>query len=112
MFQIAIGRTLSPDTEIVVHYPEILSQIQDIVNAAEPRVLHNTLLMFIVRDLALELFKVPPGVDKWTFCIQAAKGGFGEVLSGIYLQYFSPATLETYRIKVNIFELKGFIIYF
>lgn len=90
----------------MVHYPEILLQVQAIINVTEPRVIHNALLMLVVRDLALELFKVPPGMDKWSFCVQATKGGFGEVLSGIYLQYFTPAQLDNYRTKVECFPIQ------
>ena len=70
----------------------------DLINLR--RILHNTILMLVVRDLALELFKVPPGMDKWSFCLQAAKGGFGEVMSGLYLQQFPPSQLDNYRKKV------------
>jgi len=70
----------------------------DLINLR--RILHNTILMLVVRDLALELFKVPPGMDKWSFCLQAAKGGFGEVMSGLYLQQFPPSQLDNYRQKV------------
>lgn len=97
----ALGKPIPSDTTVVVHYPEILNKIQAVINITEPRVVHNSLLMLIVRDLALELFKVPPGMDKWSFCVQAAKGGFGEILSGIYLDYFTPAQLDTYRVKVS-----------
>lgn len=96
-----LGKNVPMDTTVVVHYPDILHQIQAIVNVTDPRIMHNTLLMLVVRDLALELFKAPPGMDKWSFCIQAVKGGFGEVLSGIYLQYFTPAQLENYRVKAE-----------
>ena len=99
------GKSIPSNTTVVVHYPEILQQVQAIINVTEPRVVHNTLLMLVVRDLALELFKVPPGLDKWSFCIQAVKGGFGELLSGIYLQYFTKATLENYRKKVHTVHL-------
>ena len=101
----ALGKPITSDTTVVVHYPEILNQIQAIVNTTEPRIIQNSLLMLVVRDLALELVKVPPGLDKWSFCVQAAKGGFGEILSGIYLQYFTPAQLDNYRVKVRIVEL-------
>jgi hypothetical protein len=61
-------------------------------------------LTLLVRDLALELFKSPPGMEKWQFCIGATKGGFGDLLSAIYVRQFSPQQLDTYRHKVNSFR--------
>ena len=97
-----VGVAVSDDTDTVVHYPEVLTQVQEMVNNSDQRIVHNSILMLVVRDLALELYKVPPGMDKWTFCIQATKGGFGEVLSGLYLQHFTPHQLDNYRSKVHI----------
>lgn len=65
------------------------------------RVLHNALLMLVVRDLALELYKPPPGMEKWNFCLQASKAAFGEVLSSMYLRQFTPAQLKNYHKKVR-----------
>lgn len=56
--------------------------------------------MLTVRDSLLELFKAPPGIEKWQFCLQAVKGGFGEILTSIYLQQFSQSQLDNYKIKV------------
>ena len=92
---------IRPEDEVTVHYPDILKQIHNLVSISDKRILHNALLMLVVRDLALELFKAPPGVDKWSFCLQAAKGGFGEVMSGLYLQQFSPQQLENHRVKAE-----------
>lgn len=91
---------IRPEDEVVVHYPDILQQIQTIVNISDKRILYNAILMLVVRDLLLELYKAPPGVEKWSFCLQAAKGGFGEIMSGLYLQQFSPDQLENHRVKV------------
>ena len=69
------------------------------------RIVHNTLIVLTVRDLLLELFKPPPRVEKWQFCLQAVKGGFGEILSSMYLQQFSKLQLDNYKIKVHTFAL-------
>lgn len=57
--------------------------------------------MLVVRDLALELYKPPPGMEKWNFCLQATKAAFGEVMSSMYLQQFTPVQLENYYNKVK-----------
>lgn len=101
IIQHSIGENVNFD-DIVVHYPEVLEKIDDLIkNTTEKRTVHNALILLTVRDLLLELFKPPPGIEKWQFCIQAVKGGFGEVLSSIYLQQFTQHQLDNYKIKAK-----------
>lgn len=58
-------------------------------------------MMLVVRDLALELYKPPPGMEKSNFCLQASKAAFGEVMSSMYLQQFTKAEIENYHNKVT-----------
>ena len=65
------------------------------------RTVHNAVIVLTVRDLLLELFKPAPGIEKWQFCLQATKGGFGDVLSGIYVRQFSQLKLDTFKSKAQ-----------
>ena len=80
-----------------------MARIKDICNRVEYcRLLHNSLVMLVVRDLLLELFKPPPGVEKWQFCQQAVKGGFGDLISAMYVRQFSRQQIHNYKSKVKV----------
>jgi len=100
-----LGRTVGHGVvidDVVVHYPEILQQIHQMIKATQDkRTVHNAVIVLTVRDLLLELFKPAPGIEKWQFCLQATKGGFGDVLSGIYVRQFSQLKLDTFKSKAQ-----------
>ncbi|XP_045585451.2 uncharacterized protein [Procambarus clarkii] len=90
-------KTITDEDRILVYYPDYLLRLCNIISDVDPWVLHYGLLAVYIYDVLLETVSASDDTDRQSFCLQATKNVFGEVMSNMYLHHVGNHTINTIR---------------